>query len=370
MEGYRPCCGHSSSVCSVSVRRSCQWRRWQVWLRLVAGNITGYVSDEEDISVINALTTSLLGLGVCAKVIPKDLELCHWYVNTQLISAMCDIEECKGWFCVLGWQAGVAGQSFSVGLQIQGLIVLNKASYIPQPWHSTLLAIATVLVGVVFNTFLARKLPLIEGIVMILHILGFFAILIPLWILAPKAPSSQVWSGLQNNAGWPTDGLAFMVGITSSVNALIGPDSAVHMSEEIRNASRVLPKAMIWTLVLNGGAGFIMSVTFAYCLGRSTDGCDPSPIPRQSSGDRDLFSMCGTFIIHSRDKLTLLPFCLRPTRSCPKAAILLCVCRHVLQRHPVTRRSYRHELHHHCFDSLQCYYQRRNWISTNVCLRP
>ena len=172
-----------------------------------------------------------------------------------------------------------------MGLQIQGLIALNDETYIPQNWHSTLLAIAAVSICVIFNTFFARKLPLVEGVVMVLHVFGFFAILIPLWIFAPKAPSSEVWGNLQNNAGWSSTGLAFLVGMTSSVNALIGPDSADHMckipstlqvpwscayqpvAEEIRDASRVLPRAMLWTLILNGGAGLVMSITFAYCLG-------------------------------------------------------------------------------------------------------
>ena len=102
---------------------------------------------------------------------------------------------------------------------------------------------------------------------LVLHILGFFAILIPLWVLAPKAPSSEVWSGLQNNAGWSSLGLSFLVGITSSVNALLGSDAVVHMAEEVRDASRTLPLAMVWTLALNGVMGLVMSITFAYCLG-------------------------------------------------------------------------------------------------------
>lgn len=134
---------------------------------------------------------------------------------------------------MLGWQAGIAGQSFSVGSQIQGLIVLNNPTYVPQAWHSTLLAIGVVSICVIVNTFLVRKLPLIEGCVLILHVFGFFAVLIPLWIFAPKAPSSEVWTGLQNNAGWPSNGLAFLVGLTTSVNSLIGPDSAVHMGKII-----------------------------------------------------------------------------------------------------------------------------------------
>nr|POE65031.1 putative amino-acid permease c15c4.04c [Quercus suber] len=171
------------------------------------------------------------------------------------------------WFCVLGWQAGTAGQAFGTGLQIQGLISLNDATYIPHPWHSTLLAIAVVATAAVFNTLIARKLPVIENVMLVLHVIGFLAILVTLWITAPKAPSSEVWTGFTDTADWPTTGLAFCVGLTGSITSLIGPDAAVHMSEEIRDASWVVPQAMLWTLLMNGLAGLIMSITFAYCLG-------------------------------------------------------------------------------------------------------
>ena len=39
------------------------------------------------------------------------------------------------------------------------------------------------------------------------------------------------------------------------------------MSEEIRNASITLPRAMMWTVVVNGSLGFVMLVTFCFCLG-------------------------------------------------------------------------------------------------------
>lgn len=46
-------------------------------------------------------------------------------------------------------------------------------------------------------------------------------------------------------------------------------------AEEIRDASRVLPWAMVWTLLLNGVSGFIMVITFAYCLGPLEDAITP-----------------------------------------------------------------------------------------------
>jgi choline transport protein len=39
------------------------------------------------------------------------------------------------------------------------------------------------------------------------------------------------------------------------------------MSEEIKDASLTLPRAMMWTVVINGSLGFVMLVTFCFCLG-------------------------------------------------------------------------------------------------------
>ncbi len=88
-----------------------------------------------------------------------------------------------GWLCVLGWQVGNTSIAFLVAGQIQGLIILNNDTYVPQRWHGTMLVIAINTFSQAFNTFLARKLPLVEGIVLVLHIFGFFAILVPLLVL-------------------------------------------------------------------------------------------------------------------------------------------------------------------------------------------
>ena len=66
------------------------------------------------------------------------------------------------------------------GTIIQGLIILNNPDYVPQPWQGVLLTWAVLTFSLLFNTFFVSKLPLLEGVVLVLHILGFFAILIPL----------------------------------------------------------------------------------------------------------------------------------------------------------------------------------------------
>lgn len=42
------------------------------------------------------------------------------------------------------------------------------------------------MLSVFFNTLGARHLPLFESLILILHIVGFFAVIITLGVLAPK----------------------------------------------------------------------------------------------------------------------------------------------------------------------------------------
>lgn len=75
---------------------------------------------------------------------------------------------------------------------------------------------------VLINTFLARWLPKIEGIFLCFHILGFFAVLIPLVYLGPHGSAKDVFATFINGGNWSTDGLSFFVGIISSVYTFTG----------------------------------------------------------------------------------------------------------------------------------------------------
>jgi len=140
-----------------------------------------------------------------------------------------------GWLCAIGWQVYLAGVCFMVGGIIQGLIALNDDTYVPQAWHATLLTIAIISSSILFNTFLAVRLPLIEGIVLILHLCGIFCIIIPLWVTAPRAPARVALLDFVNNGGWPTTGLSSVIGLVTPLNVLIGYDCSVHMCQSLPN---------------------------------------------------------------------------------------------------------------------------------------
>ncbi|GAB7351785.1 hypothetical protein MBLNU459_g2359t1 [Dothideomycetes sp. NU459] len=172
-----------------------------------------------------------------------------------------------GWLCAIGWQVYLAGVCFMVAGIIQGLIELNVEGYVWKDYHGTLLTIAVISTAAVFNLFLAKQLPLLEGILLILHIVGFFAIIIPLWVMAPRANPHDALLHFTNFGGWSSTGLSAMIGLTSPLSVLIGYDCSVHMSEEIEDASLTLPKAMMWSVATNATLAFLMAVTLIFTLG-------------------------------------------------------------------------------------------------------
>lgn len=171
----------------------------------------------------------------------------------------------------MGWQVGLTSLAFLAGTMIQGLLVLNYPEYVFEQWHGTLLVVAITTFCIIFNTVLAKRLPMVEGTILCIHILGFAGVLIPLWVLAPLNNPLQVFTEFLNLGGWDSNTLSFFIGLLAPVYTLIGADSAVHMSEEVKDASLVLPKAIMWAACVNGMMGFIMIITFSFTMGSVYD---------------------------------------------------------------------------------------------------
>jgi choline transport protein len=134
--------------------------------------------------------------------------LYHWVLMLAPPSCTKFLSYITGWLTVGGWQAAVASGGFLTGTLIQGLIALIVPDYNPKAFHGTLLFWAVIFFGVFINTVVSNLLPKFEGLILILHILGFFAVLIPLVVLAPHGNSSDVFTVFMNGGGWPNQGLS------------------------------------------------------------------------------------------------------------------------------------------------------------------
>ncbi|KAF3038701.1 hypothetical protein E8E12_008855 [Didymella heteroderae] len=171
-----------------------------------------------------------------------------------------------GWVTLIGWQATTASSAYLAGTMLQSTIPLLDSNYSPKPYQSMLLGWAVLVFAVTINTFGSKTLAYFEGLILVLHILGFFAIMIPLVRLSDHGDAS-ISTTFVNSGGWSTQGLSFMVGLPSSVFALVGVDSCVHLAEEVRNATKMVPRVIQFSVLLNGTLGLAMLIAYLFCLG-------------------------------------------------------------------------------------------------------
>ncbi|KAI9730379.1 MAG: hypothetical protein M1834_005889 [Cirrosporium novae-zelandiae] len=209
----------------------------------------------------------ILSLAEMSSMAPTSSGQPHWVSEFAPRQYQRFLSYIIGWLCVMGWQTGAAINSYLVTALVQGLIILHNPEYIPEGWHGTLMIIATAFMGIFINTFLVKKLPLIEMTAFIVHIVGFFIVVIPMWVMAPHNSAAKVFTKFEDNGNWGNMGLACLVGMTGAIFGLIGPDSAVHMAEEIKDASRIVPLAMIYAAIFNSILGLLMVVTIGFTIG-------------------------------------------------------------------------------------------------------
>ncbi|KAL4888025.1 amino acid permease-domain-containing protein [Aspergillus ambiguus] len=243
---------------------------WEVILTLLASGLTdggtaglvwGFIIVSAGFSLVFASIAEM------ASMAPTSGGQYHWVSEFAPRGCQRFLSYITGWLCAMGWQCAIVSIAFLVGTIIQGLIVLNHASYEFQTWHGTLLVIAITTFSILFNTFLAKNLPMVEALILILHVVGLFAIIIPLWVLSPRNNPKAVFTEFYNGGGWNSDGTATLVGLSTTITAMIGYDCSVHMSEEIKDASETLPKAMMAAVGVNGVLGFVMIITICFTLG-------------------------------------------------------------------------------------------------------
>lgn len=73
-------------------------------------------------------------------------------------------------------------------------------------------------------------MPFIQCIILVLHVLGLFAIIIPLLVMTPTHnDGASAVLRFYNGGDWPTVGLATMVGLLTPLGTMLGFDCAVHI---------------------------------------------------------------------------------------------------------------------------------------------
>jgi len=117
-----------------------------------------------------------------------------------------------GWVSTIAWQAGFAVSAYLVANIILAIAAAQHPEYVNKDWHGLLVIYAIVLLGVIVNTYLGVIFPALESMVFIVHVIGYFIVLIVLAYLAPKQPASFVFENFFNGGEFSTMGQSVLAG--------------------------------------------------------------------------------------------------------------------------------------------------------------
>lgn len=116
----------------------------------------------------------------------------------------------------------MAATSFFVAGLIEAMVTQSHPEFSLTAWQLTFLYWAILLLCVAVNTVLSRALPVLEIMILILHVLGFFAVLIPMAYLPAHNSAAEVFTTWINGGKWNTQTLSFFIGLQANAVAFGG----------------------------------------------------------------------------------------------------------------------------------------------------
>ncbi|MCJ1437305.1 hypothetical protein MMC27_006691 [Xylographa pallens] len=172
-----------------------------------------------------------------------------------------------GWFMLTGILAMGATNNFIGANFILGMANLSYPSYVIERWHTALLSYAIAIMAAIGNIYGPHLLDKISRGMMIWNIVSFIIVIIT--ILATndhKQTPSFVFHDFQNFTGFGT-GFTAILGLLQSAFGMCCYDAPAHMTEEMKNASREAPKAIIMSVYIGAVTGFIFLISICFCIG-------------------------------------------------------------------------------------------------------
>ncbi|KAF2469341.1 amino acid transporter [Lindgomyces ingoldianus] len=172
-----------------------------------------------------------------------------------------------GWFMLIGILAMGATNNFIGANFILGMANLNNPGYTIERWHTVLVAYLIAFLATISNIFIPHWLNKISKGILVWNICAFFVCFITILVTNDhKQPASFVFGTFQNFTGF-NPAYAAILGILQSAFGMCCYDAPSHMTEEIKNARKEAPRAIVMSVYIGAVTGFIFLISLSFCMG-------------------------------------------------------------------------------------------------------
>ncbi|KAF9641141.1 hypothetical protein BFW01_g500 [Lasiodiplodia theobromae] len=171
-----------------------------------------------------------------------------------------------GWVIFFGEIATSAGCAMNNAQIIGSLIQLSHPEFELTRYRTWLLYIAT-LIPAGFFSLSQKHLPWIAVVGGFITFGGGIAWAATFLALSPKQTASFVFTQFMNQSGYTSTGWVVIMSFYTPVYALYGTDGILHIAEEIKDAPKTAPRAMVWSMIFSGLTSFLCAIVMSFCYG-------------------------------------------------------------------------------------------------------
>ncbi|CDO91668.1 unnamed protein product [Kluyveromyces dobzhanskii CBS 2104] len=205
-------------------------------------------------------------------------EECHFESKKHASRIQKNMAIMVGMINYFGCLFTTASISSSLVYSIMGIHSLLNPSFVFKQWHNFLLYEIITIFLTAFNCHF-QLLPLLSTFGFTMSLFTYAFTFVVCLVSRSDTISEQPWPKSQdifqkfnNNTGWKSDGMAFLVGLINPLWSFVGIDSATHMTDEVgRTAAKVLvPKVITATIIIGFVTSFSYSIALFYCVRDTT----------------------------------------------------------------------------------------------------
>jgi choline transport protein len=171
-----------------------------------------------------------------------------------------------GWFMLIGIICMGAVNNFVATNFVLGTAQLNYGFTIER-WHTVLVAYLITILAATSNAFLPHILNKLSKAIFAWNLISFAVCLITILTTNKNKQSAKyVFSDFQNFTGFNAP-YAACLGILQGAFGMCCYDAPSHMTEEIKNARKQAPRAIIMSVYIGFFTGFIWLIALCFCIG-------------------------------------------------------------------------------------------------------
>lgn len=177
-----------------------------------------------------------------------------------------------GWMYVVGNVTITLAVNFGTALFLVACIDVFETAdgegiFPGETWQIFLIFLGLTLLCNAISAFGDKWLPILDTAAIFWTFAGVLAIIITILVMAKngRRDAHYVFTTFEPRSGWPA-GWSFCVGLLQAAYATSSTGMIISMCEEVRAPATQVPKAMVYTIILNTFAGLLFMIPLLFVL--------------------------------------------------------------------------------------------------------